>query len=118
MHFLYIFAYFITKTIHVYYNILLIKARGISDARLQEILLEKFQRLENGNTFVRKLLFVYWLLKIEYDDKLRDSLKKVCLEDISDNERKVKLQEISDAFYSDNVSFSGINDVNFFVQFN
>lgn len=68
-------------------------------------------QLFSGKPFIRKPIFVNWLLKIEYSDKFRESLKQICREIISTEERNAKFQELLDEFYKNDVCCQNLSIV-------
>lgn len=75
----------------------------MGDARLKEIIMEKFERLQKKQPFIRKTLFIYWMLKIEYNESFKEQLQHVCKADIPAIEKEKKFQNILDSFYTENV---------------
>lgn len=71
---------------------------------LKEIICEKLDQIRNDKPFVRKLLFVYWILKIENDYEFKRELMIVSKENISPEDRNAKFDELADKYFENDVS--------------
>lgn len=77
-----------------------------SNDRLKDIICKKLDQIKNHEPFVRKVLFVYWVLKIEDNDEFKKELIMVSKEDISPEDRQAKLQKLSDKYFKHDVSIN------------
>lgn len=70
-----------------------------TDEQIQQFLLAAFEKANKGEAFVRKYLFIYWMLKVENDIEFKEALKRVFKGNATMKDREVKLEQISNQFY-------------------